>query len=309
MLFRSRLNGIAEVAPNDVWAVGAALPGTQYASTSADSLGGLHTLIEHWDGHRWSIVPSPDGSSKYNELFNVAGASANDVWAVGSFGGTLVEHWDGSQWQVLHLPVSFHSEFLTRVIALAHNDIWVAGSALTSSQSQVLLLAHWDGQQWSMIPGLEQDQDMFPISLQATSPHDIWLTGQRSAVTNTRNGSFTPAGPLVVEHWNGVSLQQEALPSPLQRITSNSSSIMSQQTNSASVRALNDIWIAGGPGTADIPMLLDHWDGHAWKTAALPRTINGQFSVLAVVRSKVWAAGTRYDADQATVVQLVETMC
>src|SRR5437764_621866 len=39
------LNGVAVVSANDVWAVG-------YYS------GG--TLIEHWDGTSWSVVPSPN---------------------------------------------------------------------------------------------------------------------------------------------------------------------------------------------------------------------------------------------------------
>lgn len=38
--------GVAEVAPNDVWAVG------QYSSSSDES---THVLIEHWNGTRWSL--------------------------------------------------------------------------------------------------------------------------------------------------------------------------------------------------------------------------------------------------------------
>src|SRR5437870_2569475 len=47
--------GVAATSPNDVWAVG-------YHSDSiyggCDTLE-CYTLIEHWDGMQWSVVPSP----------------------------------------------------------------------------------------------------------------------------------------------------------------------------------------------------------------------------------------------------------
>src|SRR5689334_14558799 len=57
---------VAAVSANDVWAVGQS---------------SNHTLTEHWDGTRWSVVPSPSGS--YDFLEGVAALASNDVWAVG----------------------------------------------------------------------------------------------------------------------------------------------------------------------------------------------------------------------------------
>jgi hypothetical protein len=61
---------------SNVWAVGSA------------TSGGLDqtTLILHWDGTAWSIIPSASpGTFGLNTLYAVAATSANDVWAVGSF--------------------------------------------------------------------------------------------------------------------------------------------------------------------------------------------------------------------------------
>ncbi len=67
------LNAVAAVAPDDVWAVGAFI-----------GLGTLQqTLIVHFDGTAWSIVPSPNQGSSDNALFGVAVVSSNSVWAVG----------------------------------------------------------------------------------------------------------------------------------------------------------------------------------------------------------------------------------
>ena len=46
-----QLNGIAVVSANDIWAVG---------TSSTNSTGNEQTLIEHWNGSTWNVVPSPN---------------------------------------------------------------------------------------------------------------------------------------------------------------------------------------------------------------------------------------------------------
>jgi hypothetical protein len=76
------------------------------------SAGGVaidHTLIEHWNGAAWSIVPSPNSGSTDNDtLVGVVAISASDAWAVGTIitsgsnaGQVLIEHWDGSSWSIV----------------------------------------------------------------------------------------------------------------------------------------------------------------------------------------------------------------
>src|ERR1700680_4862350 len=68
------LDGIAAVSANNDWAVG-------YSLTSS---GIYQTLIEHWNGTKWSVVPSPNVGASSNDLTSVAqvpGSTA--VWAVG----------------------------------------------------------------------------------------------------------------------------------------------------------------------------------------------------------------------------------
>jgi hypothetical protein len=87
---------VTGVASNDVWAVGEneEVPGL-----------GITTLIEHWNGTTWSIVPSPTPGA-YPILNAVAARSSADVYAVGSNspsvnGGVqqgLIMRWNGSTW-------------------------------------------------------------------------------------------------------------------------------------------------------------------------------------------------------------------
>jgi hypothetical protein len=64
------------------------------------------TLIERWNGRRWSRVPSPDVARvPVQVLYGVRAVSARDAWAVGIYltsrdeaVRTLIEHWNGRRW-------------------------------------------------------------------------------------------------------------------------------------------------------------------------------------------------------------------
>jgi hypothetical protein len=84
------LYGVAASATNDIWAGGV------YYNGSAPA----RTLVEHWNGSSWSVVSSPSPGDSDNELFGVAVASANDVWAAGFYNNSagplapLIEHYN-----------------------------------------------------------------------------------------------------------------------------------------------------------------------------------------------------------------------
>src|SRR5258708_5367730 len=66
------LRGITALSAKDVWAVGSVITDTHVYDTT-------HTVIAHWNGQRWSIVPSPNPGKVRNELWGVTALSANDV--------------------------------------------------------------------------------------------------------------------------------------------------------------------------------------------------------------------------------------
>jgi hypothetical protein len=141
----SPLASVTAFASNAVWAVGSA----NY---------GASTLIEHWDGAQWSIVPSPNTSAEQNQFFGVSGVAANDVWAVGSYfdrvntvtGGPLVEHWDGASWTIVTAadPPSNQDQLLG-VAARAAGEVWAVGSQSDYYLQQYTpLTERWNGVAW-----------------------------------------------------------------------------------------------------------------------------------------------------------------
>src|SRR5262249_48380750 len=157
------LTGVTVIADDDAWAVGYAYTVNQF-----------ETLTLHWDGVRWTIVPSPSPTSQ-SLLLGVSASATNDVWAVGFAvdpASILIEHWDGSQWAVVSGPDLTWLPRLNAVTALARDDAWAVGQTGPRAESSDPLFVHWDGQAWMVAPSPPNAAGRLAIA--ATATDDIW---------------------------------------------------------------------------------------------------------------------------------------
>jgi hypothetical protein len=122
------LVGISGTSGEDVWAVGSCteLNTGEYSYTSPRK-----TLIQHWNGKEWRVVPSPNPLPS-QALVSVAAVSTNDVWAVGGSVSTeqeqsVVEHWDGTKWSVVPGLRSSEPEMYHEVATASGSSIIAAG--------------------------------------------------------------------------------------------------------------------------------------------------------------------------------------
>lgn len=86
----------------------------------------------------------------------------------------LIEHYNGSQWSVVSTP-NLHvssSIDLNAVIALAANNVWIAGGVIDTSA----LLEHWDGSKWSVVVGPQASNYMEIYSITAYA-NTVWGDG------------------------------------------------------------------------------------------------------------------------------------
>lgn len=141
------LQGIAATGPDNAWAVG---------YTQSGPGGSYQSLTLHWNGYRWSVVPSPNPTGQ-TDLIAVAAASPQDAWAVGytnpnvcSNGGpqcgTAAFHWNGSSWAAVpsaNPPAGYLNAFEDVVIISADN-VWAVGTTDWAST----LIEHWNGSTW-----------------------------------------------------------------------------------------------------------------------------------------------------------------
>ena len=266
------LHASSALSSNNVWAVG------DFITTTSKS-GVAQTMIEHWNGMKWSLVPSPNVGMGDNDLYGVVAISVKNVWAVGqSNGNTLIEHWNGSQWSVVTSP---NMGQLTAITAISATNIWAVGGL---SQP---LVEHWNGIKWSMVhspnPGTTAGENVLD-SVTAVAANNVWAVGYYTSSSNPYQ--------TLVEHWNGI--QWSVIASP------NASNTPNYQTHDllTSVQAVsaNDIWAVGSSFTLDSvgKTLVEHWNGKTWSIIVSPNTsgtLSGLSGVAVVSSTNAWAVG------------------
>ncbi|HMA38254.1 MAG TPA: S-layer homology domain-containing protein [Chloroflexia bacterium] len=198
---RNYLLGVAAHSPTDAWAVG------YYDNPSGGSL----SLIEHWDGSAWTVVPGANPSSSVFPE-GVTALAADDAWLVGTyFGGSyalpLVEHWNGSVWTLVPCPNGGPgNNELLGVAARSPTDIWAVGFYGASGAYQTLA-EHWDGSAWTAVPGPDTGRVAnWLYGVAPVSASDVWAVGFSSA-----GGSSS--APLA-EHWDGSAWTVVPIPAP-----------------------------------------------------------------------------------------------
>lgn len=133
------LAGMAAITPDDAWVVGSQPNGNAEA-----------TLAAHWDGKKWTVVPSPN-LTQSNALRSISAISSSDIWAVGctSCGAdigvnqvALVEHFDGKQWTINPVSLIGKGEIPGAVLAFPSGSVYIAGILVNKSQRFQTLVLH-----------------------------------------------------------------------------------------------------------------------------------------------------------------------
>lgn len=267
------LASVAAVADNDVWAVGWGFN---------QRLNAYRTVIEHWNGTRWSLVKSPNATNGYNLLNGVAVVAANDVWAVGqaASGSTysmLIEHYDGTAWSIFPSPnIPGFSSILQAITVIAPNDIWAVGYSSDTNFNNITLTVHWDGDAWSIVPSPILNDDIL-FAVDAVASNDVWAVGR----------SFQEAKTLTI-HWNGSNWS--IVPSP--------NDIGDDILFGVAAVAANDVWAVGADGS--LSTLAEHWDGTAWSIVATPQFEYPQnnevlIGIVALANNNIWTVGQLLD--------------
>jgi hypothetical protein len=292
------LLGADAVSSDDVWAVG-------YSATNPPEQSFRRTLIEHWNGSSWSVIPSPNptpplsGGPVSNELYGVAAVSANDVWAVGisvdfGAGRTLIVHWDGTGWSRVPSPSPGEYGWLRSVSAASPTDVWAVGTHYVNGL-QVTLVLHWNGARWSVVPSPNDGpftQELFRV--RAISANDVWAVGYHLAVFG-----FNQVFQTSIFHWNGSTWS--VVPSP--DVNQLNNYLWSVDGTSAT-----DAWAVGFYDTGfELRTMTQHWDGTSWTIQPSPNAsevIDELTDVAAVSSTDVWTVGqtaNSFDFDTLTV--------
>jgi hypothetical protein len=119
------LNGVVEIAPNDVWAVG--------GTTDLTGFQPARPIAMHWNGTAWSLASLSNPGN--GGLTAVTATSSTSVWAAGTVGTTSVLHWNGTAWAPETTPASPDGQPILNGISAVRGsatEVWAAGITLPS---------------------------------------------------------------------------------------------------------------------------------------------------------------------------------
>jgi hypothetical protein len=200
----SFLQAVDATSSDDIWAVG-----------SRGIRDGDSTLIERWDGSKWTTVPSANAPGMDTNILNsVTVVAADDIWAVGyaysntdRVSHTLTIHWDGTNWSVVPSPDGgTDGSLLYGVSGSSSTDVWLSGEYVDPIGQSHALTEHWDGSSWSVVPGADRGLGGFLYAISATPSGRTWAGGGFT----TQNGTSLALADL----WDGSRWQGAQVVSP-----------------------------------------------------------------------------------------------
>lgn len=276
-LTEPRIEGVAAIAPWDVWVVGSHdAPVDGYWNDRQQS------LAMHWNGQDWQIVPTPSPSPAPSvtqvSLNAVDGVAGDDVWAVGrkkdqdaggyTGGRVFALRWDGLDWTEQPVPwpsdgdgsssTGASGEQLNDVDALATDDVWMVGTYWWEQPSGPInwpgVAIRWNGSSFERypLPMISPSGNQSPLAVAAIAADDVWVVGEG-------NG---PGAPAYIWHWDGSDWSAVSAPTPGE----------DRSLESIAAIASDDVWVGGWYRDAawvSHPLLL-HWDGLSWTQFTSP---------------------------------------
>jgi hypothetical protein len=219
------LSSVAMHSATDAWAVGEAESATKPV---------LRPVIEHWDGHRWTLMANPPVPPN-TALSSVTVAAEGEAWAVGTpsndIGRGVILHWTKHAWVASTAPETGGSVLMDGVTAVSGGNVWAVGTASAAGGPYLPYALHWNGRQWASVavphPG-EGNESWGFESITSTGHGDLVAVGSAGSAT---------VGRALYGTWNGKAWSLSTGPN----IT---------ELNAVSFDGRNAVWAVGSGNTS-----------------------------------------------------------
>ncbi|HEX3471738.1 MAG TPA: hypothetical protein VHT28_11190 [Silvibacterium sp.] len=220
-------------------------------------------------------TPSPEPN---NFLFDISGASENNIWAVGSFAtGALAIHFDGTRWTAIPMALPNLAD-MRGVSALSATDVWAVGSEFDSNtQHNTSVIQHFDGKRWNLVTSPQFPTGSQLFAVKALAVNDVFAVGE------TDSDSFPQAPEPLIEHFDGIKWSIVLTPEPTNGMTASLHMITGTSHT--------DLWVLGATNSG--PGLLLHFDGDEFSNVTIPFPKNTFLGgITAIAANDVWAVAT-----------------
>jgi hypothetical protein len=275
----------------------------------------------HFNGEKWSVVPTPTpgGTAKgdINSLNDVACTSASSCWAVGDYGiqGMGVNpqvlfnqtlRWDGRKWTFVKPPnpagtSTGRANALASVRCTAPTDCWAAG---TDGKTMIKIklrnqMLHWNGQKWAKValpnPVSKGQQFINELdTLACTAKDNCWVVGAVLGQGFLHNEAL---------HWTGKKWTVVKTPNPGGGI---------DELFGVTCTAPGNCWAVGTAGTLPGRNQVLHWNSRKWSVVPVPNgggtgkdVSNALETVRCTSASNCWAVGNAAVGSNVEINQIL----
>jgi hypothetical protein len=173
------------------------------------------TLVESWDGHSWSVVPSANTSSTDDDFLNsVSCSTPTSCMAVGSVNfspsQTLAEQWNGTTWSIVATPnASGTSSNVLNAVSCTNPSFCMAVGYDDTGASPPSLIEKWNGTVWTIVSGpstsVSNSDENFLYGVSCIDPSSCIASGHWSNTGDVKDATL-------IESWNGSAWS--IVPSP-----------------------------------------------------------------------------------------------
>ena len=299
-------------SPNPTVLPFSVLAGVSCSSTTSCFAVGSHTdgrhdvdtLVEHWNGKVWAIVPSPNATGlTFSLLLKVWCASATSCVAVGfndnasrTASTTLVEQWNGKVWSIVASPnpTARPDSLLYSVSCSSATNCFAVGwsqSLLDPDTVKYTLIEHWNGKAWAIVASPNRstapNNNLYGVACVSTT--NCFAIGASLSLDET-------ADSTLVEHWNGKGWSIVASPNApaLPNSTLDDMSCVSA-TSCVAVGYDSDATNTKGE------TLVEHWNGKTWSIQPSPNAtaLPDSYFEAVTCASATSCVAVGYDSDAA----------
>ena len=256
------LNSVSCVSASNCTAVG--------YYTTASSPG--RTLVERWNGTKWSIIPSPNATGSIGSYLNaVSCTAATSCAAVGySYNSTatktLAARWNGTNWAVSASPnPSGDDPALFSVSCASATNCLAVGNYTSTSGSDATLAERWNGTKWSIVASpTPKGSDSYLNAVSCASGTYCIAVGSTYPATGP--------GRTLVERWNGSAWAIVSSPSP--------AGVNESWLSGVRCRSATTCTAVGASSATSDKTLVERWNGSAWVIVASPNPTESTASYL-----------------------------
>jgi hypothetical protein len=221
------------------------------------------TLIEKWNGTRWTVVSSPN--APVSRLDGVSCASTTFCMAVGAYYDyaagkiqTMAEKWNGENWSRAGSPnTGPRGDQLSAVSCTGASSCMAAGSYYTNSGSVQTMAEKWNGKNWSLVksPNASGTLSDDLLAVSCAGPAFCMAAGYAAGATSSQT---------LAEKWNGTRWSLVSSPKV---------SGQDVQLSGVSCRGAGYCMAVGYlVGATFTSTLAEHWNGTRWSLVSSPDT-------------------------------------